>query len=121
MEPVAELTVIQLLTGVSKLAPLINGVWAVLSVLLGAVIVGAIWVTKISIAVKGNTEQLKGSDNKLDTSMCDIHRDACDKRHIVEFGTIGQSLVEIKEAINKINERHERYQEALLRNMQKGD
>lgn len=105
MEPIViDLTVSQLLAGLSKLAPLINGVWAVLSVLLGAAIVGAIWVTKISIAVKNNTAKLDQNGDKLDVSMCDTHREACDRRHDVSFGSLQHELAEIKHSLRTMQD-----------------
>ena len=114
------LTVTELLGAIKQIAPLLSGMWALLSVLLGAAIVGAIWVTRISLAVKENTAKLKTHSNISD-KQCEAHRMECDKRHAIEFTSVASTLIEIKESINKINERHERYQEALLRGARNGN
>lgn len=115
------LTVSELLGAMKQLAPVLGGMWAILSVLLGAVVVGAVWVTKISTAVKNHAAQLKESQGSINSERCESHRAECDRRHSIEYAGMALTLVEIKEAIVKINERHERYQEALLRGAQNGN
>ena len=113
MEPT--LTVKELLSVLDQVAPLIQGTWGILSVVTAAIIAGAVWITRISIAVRNNTIKIAEGNDNTSNSMCSIHRDACDKKHAIEYSMISAVLIEIKESINKINDRHERYQEALLR------
>jgi hypothetical protein len=115
MEPAAtELTVSQILSGINQVAPLINGIWAVLSVILAAVIIGAVWVTKISIAVKYNTNKLTESSDNINPAMCALHREGCDRAHVIEYGSIKQSLEKIEKTVDKLYDRYERRQDSLV-------
>lgn len=104
---------------IAKFAPLIQGIWTVLAVVIAAVIGGAVWVTRIQIAVQDNTTKINEGALKteatVDDAMCQMHRTACDKQRDVELTSIGRTLDDIKDNIKTINDRHERYQEQFLR------
>ena len=95
MDPVTNATLNEALMVVNRLAPIINGIWVLMSAMFGTII----WFTYKLTKYDSRLENVEKRNPQVDSTICSLTRDACEKQRTTENTHVREALEDIKSSI----------------------